>query len=86
MQMYYYCDVIACLIQICRIMHIVTWLFLGYGFLAKQVYFMNLNRKHYLTITSLQGIFVYTTVWLYVMWHEYPTKATVADARGGGSG
>ena len=31
--MYYYCDVIACLIQGCRIIHTVTWLFLGYGFL-----------------------------------------------------
>ena len=34
MQMYYYCDVIACLIQGCRIIHTVTWLFLGYGFLV----------------------------------------------------
>ena len=34
-QMHYYCDFIAYLIQGYRIMHTVTWLFLGYGFLTQ---------------------------------------------------
>ena len=48
MQMYYYCDVIACLIQGCRIMHTVTWLFLGYGFLTIVIR----NTENYLLQTE----------------------------------
>ena len=49
MQMYYYCDVIACLIQGCRIIHTVTWLFLGYGFLIIVIRLKKWNHETRLT-------------------------------------
>ena len=61
MQMYYYCDVTACFIHGYRIMHTVTWLFLGYGFLMMRQINTNDLLKYSFIFVDWQTPFQFTT-------------------------